>query len=93
MAIPCKVTLDLTRESVISILAGYADSALPSAMLNILAEALERSARSMAPGRDARDNEWVTRVVSELRKDVDALRADEVAIYAREPSVAAGKVV
>lgn len=91
MAIPCKVTLDLTRESVVSILAAYADTALPSAMLNILAEALERSARSMAPNRDSRDSEWVTTVVAELRKDVAALRADEGAIYARTDGVVAGK--
>ncbi len=89
MSVSCKVTMDLTRETVVSILAGYADTALPSAMLNILAEALERSARSMAPGRDARDSAWVHTVVAELRKDVAALRADEEAIYAREPASAA----
>jgi hypothetical protein len=82
--VSCKVTLDLTRESVISILAGYADTAMPSAMLNILAEALERSGRSMAANRDPRDVQWVETVVAALRKDVEALRADESAIYARE---------
>jgi hypothetical protein len=84
MSVSCKVTLDLTRESVVSILAGYADTALPSAMLNILAEALERSGRNMAANRDERDVQWVQTVVAELRKDVEALRSDEAAIYARE---------
>jgi hypothetical protein len=62
-------------------LAAYASQACPSAMLNILADALALAADRADYDHAREDAAWLRHVASEMRSDVLALRADEDALY------------
>jgi hypothetical protein len=74
------VMLELRRETVVTMLAAYAQTALPSAMVSILAEALTLAAERRDRGAPE-DVIWMRHVASELRSDVVALRRDEDVLY------------
>lgn len=75
------VNMEITREMLVSMLTAYAKSACPSAMLKILAEALANAADDTDTQGRTRDAEWLRLVSGEMLNDVEALRADENAIY------------
>ncbi len=74
------VRMTLTREMLVSMLAAYGTTALPSAMLNILRDALAESAARIAE-HDPKGAAWAANVASELAADVRALRTDEDRIF------------
>ena len=76
-----KIEVEITRETLVDALAAYATQALPSAMVSILAQALDRAAEQV--GSRQKDADWLCQVATELRKDVQALRADEDALFSK----------
>lgn len=78
------VTIDLTRATLVSMLAAYSERACPSAMFNLFADALLIASQESTC---LRDELWLRAACTEARALSSRLREDETAIYDRNAPI------